>query len=283
MTIVECPRDAMQGIHEFIPTALKVKYLQALLRVGFDTLDFGSFVSPTAIPQLRDTREVLESLSLAGTNTKLLAIVANLRGVEDACSHAPIAYIGYPFSISETFQVRNTKKTIAESLVLVEEAQQRCQAHGKELVVYLSMGFGNPYGDPWDAALTASWAEKLYARGVRTLALADTVGVATPALAEELFSHLVPRHPDLTWGAHFHALPEHRHAMIAAAYHAGCRRFDVALKGYGGCPFASDGLTGNIATESLLGFCAENDIPTGLNEQALAEAFALSAEVFAYH
>jgi hydroxymethylglutaryl-CoA lyase len=284
LKLVECPRDAMQGIQQPIPTAEKIAYLNALLRVGFDTLDFGSFVSAKAIPQLADTADVLAGLDLNGSKTKLLAIVANLRGAEEAAQHAAIQYLGYPFSISETFQLRNTRKTIAESVVLVQEMQALCAAIGKELVVYISMGFGNPYGDAWSPALAADWVGQMVALGVRIISLADTVGTADAATIGPLFQELIPRFPAVEFGAHFHAAPAQRAAKLQAAWEGGCRRFDSAMLGFGGCPFAEDELVGNISTESLLDFLAGQGVDAGLNAGAQAEALVLATRLFAqYH
>lgn len=278
--ITECPRDAMQGIEEMIPTATKVSYLNALLQVGFDRLDFGSFVSPKAVPQLADTAEVLAGLELAETETDLLAIVANMRGAHDALSHPEIAFLGYPFSISETFQLRNTRKTIAQSLSLLEEMQTACVAKDRTLLVYLSMGFGNPYGDPWSPEIAAEWTEKLVQLGIRHIALADTVGSADPATIKPLFETLLAAYPHTEFGAHFHAAPQHRAAKIQAAWEAGCRRFDVAMKGFGGCPFAEDELVGNIATESLLAWAADQGIETALRPAAMQVAMNTANRVF---
>jgi len=283
MKIIECPRDAMQGIKEHIPTPLKAAYLNALLGVGFDTLDFGSFVSPRAIPQMADTREVLSMLDLSETKSKLLAIVANVRGARDACQFPEIRYLGYPFSISETFQLRNTRKTIAQSLEIVKEIQDMCVSHDKELVVYLSMAFGNPYADEWSAEIVEKWAEVMAELGVGVLSLADTVGTADASSIEYLFSRLIPRFPKVEIGAHFHSNPTSRKEKLAAAYAHGCRRFDTALNGFGGCPFAKDELVGNIATESLIAFCTESQIPLSIKTSELAAAMALANEVFAYH
>ncbi|RYY09513.1 MAG: hydroxymethylglutaryl-CoA lyase, partial [Cytophagaceae bacterium] len=252
MILTECPRDAMQGLPEFIPTATKIAYLQQLLAVGFEVLDFGSFVSPKAIPQLRDTTEVLAGLDLSQTHTKLLAIVANLRGAEQAASHAEISYLGFPLSVSETFQRRNTNQTLAQARADVAAMHELCERQGKTLVVYLSMGFGNPYGDPWSPALVANFTAELAALGVRIVALSDTVGTATPALITPLFKELIPAFPQVAFGAHLHTTPATWQANVQAAYEAGCRRFDSALGGIGGCPMAADTLTGNLATENLV-------------------------------
>jgi hydroxymethylglutaryl-CoA lyase len=284
LKLIECPRDAMQGIATFIPTDEKTAYLNALLRVGFDTLDFGSFVSPKAIPQLADTAEVLAGLDLHGSRTKLLAIVANLRGAESAANHSQITYLGYPFSISETFQLRNTHKTIAESVELVAEMQNLCISAGKELVVYISMGFGNPYGDAWSPRLAADWVARMVDLGVGIISLADTVGTADAATIGPLFQALIPRFPEVEFGAHFHASPSDRHGKLAAAWGGGCRRFDSAMMGFGGCPFAEDELVGNIATESLLDFLATEKVDAGLDTEALRAAVEMAARLFGqYH
>lgn len=284
LKLIECPRDAMQGIVAPIPTAEKVAYLQQLLAVGFHTLDFGSFVSPKAIPQLADTAEVLGALDLRNTPTRLLAIVANLRGAEEAASHAAVHYLGYPFSISETFQLRNTHKTIAESLELVAQMQQLCVEKGKELVIYISMGFGNPYGDAWSPEIAAAWVERIAALGVGIISLADTVGTAHPETIQPMFDTLIPRFPDVEFGAHFHARAEERRAKLQAAYAGGCRRFDSAMLGFGGCPFAEDELVGNIATETLLEWMHENGLEHGLDLPALQAAVVMATGLFGkYH
>jgi hydroxymethylglutaryl-CoA lyase len=280
LKLIECPRDAMQGIVHPIPTATKIEYLNQLLRLGFDTLDFGSFVSPKAIPQLADTADVLAGLDLTATSTKLLAIVANARGAHDAVQHAAIQYLGYPFSISETFQIRNTRKTIAESLALVRDMQALCEETGKELVVYISMGFGNPYSDPWSPTLAADWVEKIARIGVRTISLADTVGTADAATIQPIFEELIPRFPDVEFGAHFHARAEERIGKLKAAWDGGCRRFDSAMMGFGGCPFAEDDLVGNIATESLVEWLQSMDVETGLDKEAFGKAMVMAQNVF---
>lgn len=278
--IVECPRDAMQGIKEFIPTETKIEYLNLLLSAGFDTLDFGSFVSPKAIPQLKDTAEVLSGLDLSGP-TKLLAIVANQRGANDACSHEEIRYLGYPFSISETFQQRNTNASIEESLGRVEDIQKLCQQHDKELVIYISMAFGNPYDDPWHPDIAAQWTERLHKElDVNIIALADTIGVSEPGNISELFSSLIPEFPNCEIGAHLHTTPETWEEKVDAAWKAGCRRYDVALKGFGGCPMAKDDLTGNMPTEHILSYFNKNDIDHGTNGTVVDEALAQAQNVF---
>jgi hydroxymethylglutaryl-CoA lyase len=270
----------MQGLHEFVPTDVKAAYLQKLLAVGFDTLDFGSFVSPKAIPQLRDTAEVLGKLDLSGTKTRLLAIVANPRGAEDACRFPEIAFLGYPLSISETFQQRNTNRSIAAALDDLAVIQEAGEKAGKVLVVYLSMGFGNPYGDPYSPALTVDFTEKLAERGVRVVAPSDTVGTATPAAITALFSELMPAFPNVEFGAHLHSRPDDVEGKVAAAYAAGVRRMDGALRGYGGCPMANDTLTGNLPTERVAAWLTAQGVELGLDEAAFAEAMAFSARVF---
>ncbi|MDX1472481.1 MAG: hydroxymethylglutaryl-CoA lyase, partial [Flavobacteriaceae bacterium] len=252
--IIECPRDAMQGIKTFIPTKEKVDYIQALLRVGFDTIDFGSFVSPKAIPQMVDTAEVLSQLDLSKTTSKLLAIVANVRGAEDASEHSEIDYLGYPFSISENFQMRNTHKTIAQSVVTLKEILEIADKVNKEVVVYISMGFGNPYGDPWDVEIVGEWTEKLNKMGVKILSLSDTIGTSDRESIEYLFSNLIPAYPQIEFGAHLHTNPTKWFDKVDAAYSSGCRRFDGAIQGFGGCPMAKDELTGNMPTEKLLSY-----------------------------
>ena len=280
MKLIECPRDAMQGLHEFIPTATKTAYLNALLQVGFDTLDFGSFVSPKAIPQLRDTAEVLAGLDLASTKTKLLAIVANQRGAETAAQHPEISYLGFPLSVSETFQRRNTNQTTAEALTDVAAMHVLCERTGKTLVVYLSMGFGNPYGDAWSPEIVTDFTQQLAALGVGIVALSDTVGTSSAATIAPLFSALIPAYPHIEFGAHLHTTPGTWRKKVAAAYEAGCRRFDGAIGGFGGCPMAADELTGNMATENLVAFLGETGVATGLDMEAFAVAQQLSRTVF---
>ncbi|AWM32340.1 hydroxymethylglutaryl-CoA lyase [Hymenobacter nivis] len=279
MKLIDCPRDAMQGLPAFIPTATKTAYLNTLLRVGFDTLDFGSFVSPKAIPQLRDTAEVLAGLDLSTTQTKLLAIVANRRGAETAAQHPEIHYLGFPLSVSETFQQRNTNQTRAGALADVAAIQELCTQAGKTLVVYLSMGFGNPYGDAWSPALVVDFTAQLAALGVRIVAPSDTVGVGTAGTVGALFAELIPAFPGIEFGAHLHTLPTAWRANVAAAYHAGCRRFDGALGGFGGCPMAADDLTGNVATENLINYLGEQGEDLGLNLGPLAEAQKMVTQV----
>lgn len=280
ITLVECPRDAMQGWKHFIPTAQKVKYLNILLKAGFDVLDFGSFVSPKAIPQMADTKDVIPQLDLSNTHTKLLAIIANTRGAEDAVQYDEVSYLGFPFSISETFQLRNTNKTIAESLKQVEEIQDLCVKNNKELVIYISMGFGNPYGDSYTAEIAIDWVGKLVQLGIRTIAMSDTVGVAKPENIAYIFNSLVPEFRDVNIGAHFHSTPDKWEEKIKTAYDNGCLRFDSALKGIGGCPMAEDELVGNIATENIVDWCGRNDIALNINKEVFKEAILMASELF---
>lgn len=271
----------MQGLKDFIPTESKAAYINQLLKAGFDTIDFGSFVSPKAIPQMRDTAEVLAQLHLNSSNSKLLAIVANQRGATDACQFDEIQYLGYPFSISETFQIRNTNATIEESLVRVQEIQDICVAHRKELVVYISMGFGNPYGDPWNLETVVKWVDRLADMGIRILQLSDTIGVSNPANITYLFSSLIPQYEPrgIEIGAHLHTEPHNWKEKVDAAWQNGCTRFDGAIKGFGGCPMAKDDLTGNMPTEKMIAYLAEQQA-LGLNMEALTEAIRMAPEVF---
>lgn len=280
MKLIECPRDAMQGWHRLISTEEKVNYLNALLKVGFDTLDFGSFVSPKAIPQMADTAQVIPQLKFSGSKSKLLAIVANQRGAEEAVVFDEIDYLGYPFSISETFQLRNTNKTIKDSIELVDGLQELCIKNRKQLVVYISMGFGNPYGDAYDESIALKWVDELAKMDIRIISLADTVGVATPEVITRLYSSLVPAYPNVEFGAHFHSAPYNWEEKVAAAYSKGCRRFDSAIKGIGGCPMAKDELVGNLATENLLDFCVREHESLGLDTAALRVAQVMADKVF---
>ena len=278
--IIECPRDAMQGIKEFIPTESKVAYIQSLLRVGFDTIDFGSFVSPKAIPQMQDTAAVLAQLDLSQTQSKLLAIIANTQGAIAASEHQSIQYLGFPFSISENFQMRNTHKTIAESLVTLQEILAIADKSNKEVVAYLSMGFGNPYGDPWNEEIVGEWTEKLSTMGVKILSLSDTVGSSTPEAISHLFSNLIPKYPKIEFGAHLHTTPDKWFEKIDAAYHAGCRRFDGAIQGFGGCPMAKDDLTGNMPTEKLLSYFTAKKEETNLRAMSFESAYNEASKLF---
>lgn len=278
--IIECPRDAMQGIKTFIPTERKVAYIQSLLRVGFDTIDFGSFVSPKAIPQMQDTAQVLASLDLSKTQSKLLAIIANTQGAEAASKHKEIQYLGYPFSISENFQMRNTHKTIAESLITLQEILNIADASNKEVVAYLSMGFGNPYGDPWNVEIVGEWTEKLAGMGVKILSLSDTIGSSTPEVIDYLFSNLIPKYPAIEFGAHLHTTPDKWHEKVEAAYKAGCTRFDGAIQGFGGCPMAKDDLTGNMPTERMLSYFTTVKADSSLNPMSFESAYNEATKLF---
>lgn len=277
--IIECPRDAMQGIKPFIPTETKVAYINQLLKVGFDTIDFGSFVSPKAIPQMKDTAEVLSKLDLSASKSQLLAIVANTRGAEEACKYREISYLGFPLSISETFQQRNTNKSIAASFEQLKEMQALCLRNNKTLVVYLSMGFGNPYGDPYDTEVLSSFCEKLQGMEVKIVALSDTIGSADIALIDTVFRNVIPAFPSIEIGAHLHTLPAEAEVKAQAAYAAGCRRFDGALKGFGGCPMAKDDLTGNMPTEIMLETLRHKE-QINFSSTALYKALEMSTEVF---
>ena len=278
--IIECPRDAMQGIKPFIPTSKKVQYLQSLLHVGFDTLDFGSFVSAKAIPQMQDTAAVLSLLDLSKTRTKLLAIVANTRGAKAAAAFDVIDFLGFPFSISENFQMRNTHKTITESEVILEEILQIAGQHHKKVVVYLSMAFGNPYGDPWNVDIVGEWTDRLHKMGVQILSLSDTVGTSNASSISYLFSNLIPAYPSVEFGAHLHTHPDTWHEKVEAAYAAGCRRFDGAIQGFGGCPMAKDELTGNMPTEKLLSYFNTKKIHTNIDVLAFESAHNAASALF---
>lgn len=279
--LIECPRDAMQGIKShFISTEAKAQYINALLQVGFDTIDFGSFVSPKAIPQMRDTVEVLSKLDLSNTQSKLLAIVANIRGAEEASQFEEITYLGYPFSISENFQMRNTGKTISESIEILNEILSIAAKTNKEVVAYLSMGFGNPYGDPWNVEIVSNWTEKLSTMGVKILSLSDTVGSSTPKIIDYLFSNLIPAYPTIEFGAHLHTTPTSWFEKVDAAYKAGCNRFDGAIMGYGGCPMAKDDLTGNMPTEKLVSYFNQQKAATNINAMSFESAYNEALKVF---
>lgn len=278
--IIECPRDAMQGWQHFIPTEEKVAYINQLLKMGFDTLDFGSFVSPKAIPQLADTKDVLRQLNL-DTPTKLLAIIANQRGAEEAVQFEEIDYLGYPFSVSEEFQKRNTNASIAESLQRVEEIQNLCVKNNKSLVVYLSMGFGNPYGETWHPDLVTTWSERLYRDlNIRIQAPSDTIGCANTEIVSSLFGQLIKELPQVEFGAHLHTVPANATKLVEAAYTSGCRRFDGAIKGFGGCPMATDELTGNMPTELMLSWMEENGLQHGVDLDQMMAAEAHAAKIF---
>lgn len=283
MKIIECPRDAMQGIEEFIPTDKKIRYINQLLQVGFDTIDFGSFVSPKTIPQLRDTTQVLAGLDLDNTSSKLLAIVANIRGAEEASTHDAIQYLGFPLSISETFQQRNTNKSIAAALNTVAEIQNICIANSKKQVVYISMGFGNPYKDPYDVEIVGKFVDILNTLGIEIISVADTIGVSTPEQITYLFSSLSKQFPFIELGVHLHSNPKSTLEKVNAAYQAGCKRFDGAIKGFGGCPMANDELVGNLATEAILLYLQEKGEVQGINEEAFFNASAMADDIFPKH
>ncbi len=272
----------MQGIKTFIPTEKKVQYIQSLLRVGFDTIDFGSFVSPKAIPQMVDTAEVLAQLDLSETKSKLLAIVANVRGAEAASKHPEINYLGYPFSISENFQMRNTHKTIAQSVVALEQILNIANRTNKEVVVYISMGFGNPYGDPWNVDIVGEWTERLSKMGVKILSLSDTVGTSNPENIDYLFSNLIPKYPTIEFGAHLHTTPSTWFEKVDAAYKAGCKRFDGAIQGFGGCPMAKDELTGNMPTEKVLSYLTTKKV-NDLNPMSFESSYNEASKIFNYY
>ncbi len=280
--IIECPRDAMQGIKQFIPTTQKVQYIQSLLRVDFDTIDVGSFVSPKAIPQMVDTAKVLAQLDLSKTKSKLLTIIANVRGAKDACTQSMIDYLGYPFSISENFQMRNTHKTIAQSVETLKAILDIANKAGKQVVVYISMGFGNPYGDPWNVNIVGEWTEVLANMGVKILSLSDTVGSSTPKTIDYLFSNLIPKYPNIEFGAHLHTTPNSWFEKIEAAYNAGCLRFDGAIQGFGGCPMAKDELTGNMPTEKLLSYFTTHKQNT-LNALSFESAYNEATKIFQHY
>lgn len=278
--IVECPRDAMQGWPHFIPTGKKVEYLNNLLRVGFHTIDFGSFVSPKAIPQMADTKEVIQQLALSGKKSKLLAIVANVRGAEDACTFEAINVLGFPFSISPTFQMRNTNSTMEESLQRVEAIQQLCNKNNKELVIYLSMGFGNPYGDEYNEAILLHWANEMVNRGIKIISLADTVGLATTEEISFALRSLIPKYPEVIFGVHLHSTKGNIQQKLKAALDAGCKRFDGALKGIGGCPMAQNDLIGNMDTERMIDYFEEEKYSLNLDKVALKKAHLLAESIF---
>lgn len=280
MKIIECPRDAMQGIDEFIVTETKIRYINQLLKAGFDTIDFGSFVSAKAIPQMRDTKEVLAGLNRSHSKSKLLAIVANTRGAEEAAQHKAIDYLGFPLSISETFQQRNTNKSITEALNTLSEIQTICESTGKQQVVYISMGFGNPYNDPYSVKLVEQFVDILNTVGVKIISLADTIGVSTPDQIKYLFESLSGKFKDVELGAHLHSTPQTAVEKIKAAFEAGCKRFDGAIKGFGGCPMAKDDLVGNLATETILSFLKERGVNTGINEEEFIKAMVIADEIF---
>jgi len=278
--LIECPRDAMQGWKEFIPTGKKIAYINSLLKIGFDTIDFGSFVSPKAIPQMVDTKEVIQRLKVQDSSTKLLAIIANVRGAEEASVYDEITYLGFPFSVSETFQQRNTNSSIEGSLKRIEAVQDICMKAGKQLVIYISMGFGNPYGDAYSEEIVFGWVNKMVDSGIKTISLADTVGIAKPDQIYSMTKYLVELLPQIEIGVHLHSRPDKWKEKLEAAVQAGCKRFDGALKGIGGCPMANDELVGNMNTELMIGYFKEQNLLSALNEEALEKSLQLATEVF---
>jgi len=283
LKLIECPRDAMQGLHDYIPAKTKAAYINQLLKVGFDTIDFGSFVSPKAIPQMRDTAEVLSLLDLDNTDSELLAIVANKRGANDAAQFEEIDYLGYPFSISETFQLRNTNATIAESLERVKQIQEIAVNSNKQLLIYISMGFGNPYGDPWNVEIVNQWVEQLVNMDINYIQLSDTIGVSNPDTISYLFGNLIPNYPGIDIGAHLHTTPNTWQEKIKAAYESGCRRYDGAIKGFGGCPMAKDDLTGNMPTENMVYYFKTRDALSDFDFDAFEESMSMALDVFPKH
>ncbi|HEY0356284.1 MAG TPA: hydroxymethylglutaryl-CoA lyase [Flavisolibacter sp.] len=278
--LIECPRDAMQGWKSFIPTEKKISYINSLLEVGFDTIDFGSFVSPKAIPQMADTKEVLMGLNLEDSRTRLLAIVANARGAEEAVVYEQISYLGFPFSISPTFQQRNANSSIEESVNRIDAIQELCLRHKKQLVIYLSMGFGNPYGDEYNEEILLKWADEMVKKEIRIISLADTIGMATPEQVSFALNALIPKYRDTRFGVHLHSTALSLQPKLEAAVNAGCQRFDGALKGIGGCPMAQDDLVGNMNTELMIAYLEDKDLVSGLNKDALAASLALASEIF---
>jgi len=278
--LIECPRDAMQGWKTFIPTEKKIEYINSLLKVGFDTIDFGSFVSPKTIPQMADTKEVVMSLESGVGSTQLLAIIANLRGAEEASAFDNITYLGFPFSVSETFQKKNTNSSIQESLKRVEEIQGLCIKNKKQLVIYISMGFGNPYGDRYSEEIVFEWVNQLVGMGIEIISLADTVGLATPEQVYDMTEYLINSLPGIEIGVHLHSKPDNWKEKLEAAVKAGCKRFDGALKGIGGCPMANDELVGNMNSELMINYFEENNWLNNLNKEALEKSLRLAAEIF---
>ena len=279
--LIECPRDAMQGWKHFIPTDKKIEYINSLLEVGFDTIDFGSFVSPKAIPQMADTKDVIAGLKVQNASSKLLAIVANTRGAEEAVNYEQITYLGFPFSISQTFQQRNTNSSMEESLIRVEEIQERCLKNRKQLVVYLSMGFGNPYGDVYNDEILLKWTDEMVKRQIRIISLADTVGIATPEQIAFALNAVIPKYPETSIGVHLHSTPANWEEKLEASVRSGCRRIDGALKGIGGCPMAGNELVGNMSTELIISYLEEKKLLEGLNKEALQKSLRLVSAIFA--
>ena len=281
MKIIECPRDAMQGFSNFIPTDKKIDYINELLKVGFDTIDVGSFVSKEKIPQLADTSKVIKSIKMNKTTTKLLVIVGNERGANEAVNFDEISYLGFPFSISETFQKRNINSSVKDSLKRLENIQNLCVKSNKKLVTYLSMAFGNPYGDEWSIYIVAHWAEKLLKEfGINILSLSDTIGTSNPNVINWLFTKLINEFPDVEFGAHLHSSASNFKEKIQAAYDAGCRRFDGSILGIGGCPLADDNLVGNIPTEKMIEIFENKSEILSINKQALDNSLKIATKIF---
>ncbi len=278
--ITECPRDAMQGITQFIPTDQKVRYINALLKSGFDYLDFGSFVNPKVMPQMADTDEVVQRIEWQNSRSKLLAIIGNLKGAERAEQYPQIKVLGFPFSVSPTFLQRNINATLADTVTRIGEIKEVCDRSNKDLVIYISMAFGNPYGDDWNTEIVGEWVERLAWIGIRKIALSDTIGTANPETIDYIFSFVIPQFPEVEFGAHFHTTPTNWKPNIEAAYRAGCRKFDSAVRGFGGCPMAKDDLTGNLPTENLIGYLDEIGAVHSIQKQAFQEAYLMAAEVF---
>ncbi len=278
--IIECPRDAMQSIMTFIPTKTKLKYLQSVVDVGFDVVDIGSFVSSKVIPQLSDTKEIIDSINISNSNSKLLTIVANKKGAENASLYEKISFIGYPFSISESFQIRNTNKTINDSLDELDNILTISDKANKETVVYLSMCFGNPYGDPWNLDLVNEWVFKLSKIGINTISLSDTIGSSSPESISSIFKSVLKNHKNIEFGAHLHSEPKTSYNKIKSAFEAGCRRFDAVIKGYGGCPMASNELVGNIATEKLVTFLEKKKVSININSTKFEKCYQLSSDFY---
>ena len=281
--MIECPRDAMQGLHEFIPTHEKVSFINQLMKVGYDTIDCGSFVSPKAIPQMADTSEVLDKIEFAGFDTRLLVIIANVRGALQAAEHEKVTFLGYPFSISETFQLRNTNASIMESLIRVEDIHEICEKKGKKLVLYLSMGFGNPYGDPWNLEIVENWVDRLYKMGIDIMSLSDTIGVSSKESIEYLFKGLIPKYPRVEFGAHLHTHPAKWYEKVDSAFTSGCTRMDSAIRGFGGCPMAKDDLVGNMATENVIEYLLSHKNLPDIDLEQFALAIQMADRIFPKH
>ena len=280
LKIIECPRDAMQSIKEFIPTDKKIKYVQSLLEVGFDTVDVGSFVSKKVIPQLADTGELINSLDFEDKNTKMLVIVANIKGAEIATNFKQISYVGFPFSISENFQMRNTNKTIEESFINLVHINDIVLASKKKLVVYLSMCFGNPYGEVWSLNILDYWISKLIDLGIKLISLSDTIGSATPEMIKQVYEYFSMKYPNVEFGLHLHSHPQFWREKVETSIDSGCLRIDGAIQGFGGCPMASDNMIGNMPTEKIITFCEEKGIESGINPLKFEVAYNYASDIF---